>query len=181
MHGPESSGDRPLSPALNGLEDHVCAHLLTVTISAASVSASTVPLAHRICLKGACHEAALRIVSPILGLLGAAGSEACTWYVKPDMSGDAPTIQAAIDSASSGDSVLVASGVYDENLDTQGKRLFLIGQTGAEQTIIDGGFRACLKLCWDMEHLRTTWRSGLVVLRIDSTPPRNGAADTQAK
>jgi len=84
----------------------------------------------------------LRTLWTIVGLLGAAGSEARTWYVKPDMTGDAPTIQAAIDSAASDDSVLVASGVYDENLDTQGKRLSLIGQGGAEQTIIDGGFRA---------------------------------------
>jgi predicted outer membrane repeat protein len=37
-----------------------------------------------------------------------------TWYVLPDSSGDAPTIQAAIDSAEAGDEVLVSTGVWTE-------------------------------------------------------------------
>lgn len=38
--------------------------------------------------------------------------ESRTWYVKLDSSGDAPTIQAAIDSARVGDEVLLAPGAY---------------------------------------------------------------------
>jgi len=38
--------------------------------------------------------------------------EARTWLIQPDGSGDAPTIQAGIDSASAGDIVELASGTY---------------------------------------------------------------------
>jgi hypothetical protein len=35
-----------------------------------------------------------------------------TWYIQPDALGDAPTIQAGVDSAAAGDTVLVACGTY---------------------------------------------------------------------
>jgi len=73
-----------------------------------------------------------------LGLWEPEFSEARTWYVLEDGSGDAPTIQAAIDSSSNGDSVLVAPGHYLENLNLRGRRIHLRSESGPGATILDG-------------------------------------------
>lgn len=48
------------------------------------------------------------------------------------------TIQAAINAASDGDKIVVASGTYQEKFKIQGKGVSVIGAGGAEQTLIDG-------------------------------------------
>ena len=48
----------------------------------------------------------------LLVFLCAAGAGARTWYVKPDGTGDAPTVRGAMDSARAGDEVLLAPGIY---------------------------------------------------------------------
>jgi parallel beta-helix repeat protein/predicted outer membrane repeat protein len=52
--------------------------------------------------------------------------------------GDQPTIQAGIDAAADGDTVLVAPGTYVENIDFLGKAITMISEQGPEVTIIDG-------------------------------------------
>ncbi len=53
--------------------------------------------------------------------------------------GELPTIQAAVNIAGPGDTLLVAAGSYTENVVIRGKEsLTLVGEEGAEKTVIDG-------------------------------------------
>src|SRR5438270_13816905 len=51
---------------------------------------------------------------------------------------DQPTIQAGIDAASGGDTVLVAPGTYVENINFRGKGITVKSSAGAKATTIDG-------------------------------------------
>jgi hypothetical protein len=65
------------------------------------------------------------------------------WYVNADGTGDAPTIQAAVDSSVSGDTVLAAAGMYsgdgNRDIDFGGRLILLKSEQGPEETIIDCG------------------------------------------
>jgi parallel beta-helix repeat protein len=52
---------------------------------------------------------------------------------------DQPTIQAGIDAAHNGDTVLVSPGTYYENIDFKGKAITLTSSAGPAITTIDGG------------------------------------------
>jgi hypothetical protein len=74
----------------------------------------------------------------LLAALCVSQASARTWHVLNDGSGDAPTIQAGIDSAAVGDTVLVRPGIYIENINFLGKDLVLKSISGPETAIIDG-------------------------------------------
>ncbi len=56
-----------------------------------------------------------------------------TWVVRVDGSGDAPTVQAGIDSSRHGDTVLVGPGTYYENIDFMGGDILLRSAEGRNE------------------------------------------------
>lgn len=84
------------------------------------------------------------VLSAIVFLCSSAAS-ARTWYVKPDGTGDVPTIQVAVDSAAAeGDTVLLADGTFAEEgnreIDCFDKALAIVSESGnPELCVIDCG------------------------------------------
>ena len=76
----------------------------------------------------------LAILAAAVLVGGSDAGEAATIRVP----GDQPTIQAGIDAASDGDTVLVAPGTYFENIDFKGKGITVRSSSGPEVTVIDG-------------------------------------------
>jgi parallel beta-helix repeat protein len=77
-------------------------------------------------------------VRAIFILLLACPVSAAVWAKTINVPGDAATIQAGINLASNGDTVLVAPGTYIENIDFNGKNITVTSSGGAAQTIING-------------------------------------------
>lgn len=82
--------------------------------------------------------------------LGGASVEARTWLIAPDGTGEAPTIQAGIDSSANGDVVLLSPGTYagegNRDVDFNGKAVMVQSSAGSGVTTIDcaGAGRAFL-------------------------------------
>jgi len=84
---------------------------------------------------------------------------------------DQPTIQAGINAAANGDTVLVAPGTYNENIDFNGKAITVNSSGGAAATIIDGGAAPGLAVvAFQSNEQRTSILSNFTV--------RNGGAVT---
>jgi hypothetical protein len=104
-------------------------------------------------------------------------ASARTWYVTPDGTGDAPTIQAGIDSAWSGGLggfVVVASGTYYESGIQMRSRVILESETGdPDDVTIDAQWHDTVMYCDSLE-ARTTV-AGLTFARgLPSDPAGEG-------
>lgn len=100
-----------------------------------------------------------------------------TWYVKVNGSGDAPTIQAAADSCSHGDSVLVAPGTYTWSNQGTGNDyglihilrgsadMVIVSEAGPQVTFIDAQGQG-----------RVIFFQGETELTVDGFTIRNGVA-----
>ena len=68
-------------------------------------------------------------------------TQAATWLIKADGTGDVATIQDGVDASSFGDTVLLAAGTYtgvgNHDVDYKGKAITVTSQSGAAATIID--------------------------------------------
>jgi predicted outer membrane repeat protein len=63
-----------------------------------------------------------------------------TWYIKPDGTGDAPTIQAGVDSATAGDTVMLANGTFtgagNRDIDLYSKAIAVVSESGNPDSCI---------------------------------------------
>jgi len=112
-----------------------------------------------------------------LALLTTGGATARTWYVTSDGTGDAPTTQAGVDSATAGDTVLVACGTYYEHDINMKSGVILTGETGLPDcVVIDAGYSGRVVQCIDCD--ATTVIRGLSLFRgstgFDATPGYGG-------
>ncbi len=102
-----------------------------------------------------CTAVRLALAVGVISSLLTHGVEGRTWYIKPDGSGDAPTIQAGIDSSEAGDDVLLAPGVYDwlsqesawPAMVRMKPGVWLHSEAGAHATTLDGLDQGRLILC----------------------------------
>jgi len=79
---------------------------------------------------------ALTLTATLVLLSGPARTR--TWYVNISGTGDAPTIKAALDSAVSGDTVLVGPGHYESEGSTVRAGVVVVSEAGPLQTRITG-------------------------------------------
>lgn len=83
----------------------------------------------------------LLLAALVLVLVSAPSPSARTWYIKPDGTGDAPTIQAGVDSAAVSDTLLLANGEFHESRITLPQELVIRGDgQGASRPRLNADF-----------------------------------------
>lgn len=87
---------------------------------------------------------------------------------------DQKTIQAAIDAASNGDTVLVAAGVYKEHIDFKGKAITVTSESSPAVTVIDGGGTGPV-VQFVKQETRASVLSGFTIRNGLNPPEQSGA------
>ena len=87
------------------------------------------------------YHQTLRALLPALTALLCLGHSSAWTQNTIHVPADQPTIQAGINAAQNGDTVLVAPGTYNESIDFSGKAITVMSSDGPATTIIDGGAR----------------------------------------
>lgn len=99
----------------------------------------------------------------IAAICGAVSASARTWHVEPNGTGDAPTIKAAMDSATAGDTVQVACGLYREHEIPMTSGIVLRSANGdPECATLDGEYLGPVIEC---EHCTDCVIEGLTIFR----------------
>ena len=86
-----------------------------------------------------------------------------TWVVRVDGTRDAPTVQAGIDSAGTGDTVLVEPGRYLETIRFRGRDIVVRSEAGPETTILDGSEGDDTVVLFNSNESRRTVLQGLTI------------------
>jgi predicted outer membrane repeat protein len=130
--------------------------------------------------KSACRRLAFAATACLCLGLTPRFSVARTWRVAVDGSGDAPTIQAAIDSAAIGDEVLLEPGTYTWTSQGAGgpsmlrltRGVLLRGEAGRSSTVLDaetnGRILECTDVGGDLEIAGLTFENG--VAPVENVP-----------
>ena len=104
----------------------------------------------------------LRLAAHLLGLLCLIPAALAQKTIH--IPADQPTIQAGINSASPGDTVLVSPGTYFENIDFKGKAITVTSTAGPATTILDGGANpGTATVIFQSKELRSSVLSGFTI------------------
>ena len=93
-----------------------------------------------------------------------------TWEIRADGSGDAPNIQAGIDSSRDGDLVLVHPGTFYEHIDFHGKNIHLKSDQGPEATILDGSRETGTLVTFDSGETNAAALEGFTIQNAHAVP-----------
>ena len=86
-----------------------------------------------------------------------------TWHIAAYGPSDAPSVQAGIDSAASGDTILVGIGTYFETINFKGKNVVVKSAEGPEQTFLNGSGKAGRVVTFNSGESRATVLEGFTI------------------